>query len=92
MNNITFEYEHVPSKEDKQKWLTLDDEECVHVVPDFDSKPHGFPKGKGKAVLSDMDCPCKPKIDFSGSKPIIVHNSFIDQEAIEKSMIPNLLN
>lgn len=72
---------------EKQKWIVLEDLDCVHVVPDLDSKPHGRPENGSKtAILLNMDCHCKPKIDFSGKKPIVVHNSFIDQEKINESM------
>lgn len=68
----------------KQKWLILDGGGGWQIiVPNIDDKPHGFPKGD-KAKLSDWDCPCKPKIDWIDK--IIIHNSFIDMERIEKSL------
>lgn len=71
------------------KWLLLQDkdEPVSHIVPDFDSKPHGIPKGKNKILLADIDCPCKPKLSIDKyGKTLIIHNSFIDQERINKSL------
>lgn len=69
----------------KGKWLVLEDDDCVHVVPETDVRPHGYPK-KGNAKLSNIDCPCKPRIDFSNEKPRVVHNLFEDMVRIEQSM------
>ena len=71
---------------DKQKWTVIEDESIIHVVPASDINPHGFPKNSTHADLADFDCPCKPKIDAGGKKPIVVHNSFEDQEKIDKSI------
>lgn len=68
----------------KAKWCVLEDDDVFHVVPDFDSKPHGFPVN-GMAKLSDFDCPCKPKVMMCTYKPIIFHNSFIDQKKIDEA-------
>ena len=46
-----------------------------------------FPKGTQKAELAGKFCPCSPKIDYKDK--IIIHNSFIDQERIEKSINEN---
>lgn len=67
------------------KWLILEDEDCIHVVPESDIKPHGFPKGNS-AELADADCPCKPELDFSRDKPMVTHNSFRDAEKIKNSL------
>ena len=70
---------------EKQKWLILDgDDGWQIVVPNIDDKPHGFPKGTNKTKLAGEFCPCAPKIDHQ--RKIIIHNSFIDIEAIEKSI------
>ncbi len=74
------------SPDELQKWLVLDDDDCIHVVPDFDIKPHGYPKIKKKTRLADLDCPCKPEIYFKQEKTIIIHKSFQQQERIDKSM------
>jgi hypothetical protein len=72
---------------EKSKWVVLEDDDCVHVLPETDIKPHGFPNTEGtKADLSDTDCPCKPNIDFSGTKPIVVHKSFEDTERVNKAI------
>ena len=71
-------------------WLTIDDEDCVIVMPQSDSEPHGFPqKGEIKTELAGLDCPCKPKISFGNGeglyeKPMIVHNSFRDKKVFEQ--------
>ena len=55
------------------------------VIPDFDDLPHSTdtinPKEK---ELAWMDCPCKPKINVLDK--IIIHNSFVDENAINESM------
>jgi len=70
---------------ERQRWLVLEDDDCIHVVPETDSKPHGFPKD-GIAKLCDLDCPCKPKVNMGGRKPTVTHNSFDDMNRIEESM------
>ncbi len=69
----------------KKKWQVIDDGEIIHVVPDTDIAPHGFPVG-GVADLADMDCPCSPRIDASSKKLLVIHNSFEDQKMIEDSL------
>ncbi len=80
----------------KHKWVRLEnpDEYYQHVVPESDIKPHGWPvKGSKEVVLADIDCPCKPRIEYKNSKgleyvkPIIVHNSF-EQEKYLDELIP----
>lgn len=68
------------------KWAIVEDEECVHIVPETDIKPHGFIIKGNKGELADMDCPCNPRVDFSGMKPLVIHNSFEYKDLIEKSM------
>lgn len=69
----------------RHKWLVLEDDDCVHVVPESDIKPHGHVKqGELKAILSDMDCPCRPKLDLSNQKALIVHNSFEQEEYLNE--------
>lgn len=74
------------TKMDKQrsKWLVLDDYRVVHVLPETDTKPHGIRKGEELSVeLADLNCPCKPKIDMSGKKTLVVHNSFEEQDYLD---------
>lgn len=66
-----------------QKWLVLEEEKTVHVVPDTDILPHGKDTGNNEVSLSDTDCPCKPKVSFEKEKTIIIHNSFMDMAKIE---------
>lgn len=75
------------------KWLTFDDDTCVIVMPDTDIRPHGIPKRRGQknVELAYMNCPCKPKMSTGDSegpydRPMIVHNSFEEMDAIEKSL------
>ena len=70
----------------KAKWAVFYEDSYVLIVPESDIKPHGFPNGKKKAVLAGIDCPCKPKINMSCDKPIIIHNSFEEKLKIEESM------
>lgn len=72
----------------KQKWLVINEEDFVMVIPDFDSKIHSTPDKKindSEYEVAFFNCPCQPKIDLS-EKPYILHNSFIDKERIEKSL------
>lgn len=72
---------------EKQKWLILNEDDFIIVLPDSDTKPHGFPKkGEKKVELAWTDCPCQPKLSYQGEKPMIVHNSFEQMDKIEKSM------
>lgn len=80
----------------RSKWITLEDDTCVIVMPETDIKPHGFRKGDEKSVeLAGMNCPCNPRM-ITGTalgpykKPMIVHNSFEDSKAIDEA-IKNLL-
>lgn len=72
--------------EQKKNWTVLEDKNVIHVLPNMDIKPHGFSKDGKSAVVSDFDCPCKPKINASGKKPLIVHNSFEDMKKIDDSI------
>ena len=76
----------------KQKWLLFNEEDFVMVIPNFDSKPHSIVEGRKKKShdVAFFNCPCNPKIDLSG-KPYIIHNSFIDQERIDKSPLSTLI-
>lgn len=71
---------HVHQEPRKSEWLVLEDDSCIHVIPETDIKPHGFSEDGKSAEVSDMDCPCKPRVDFGGRKPMIVHNSFKTEE------------
>lgn len=69
----------------KHKWVVLEDKDSVHVLPEEDIKPHGFPDKEGtRADLANIDCPCKPKLDFSGRKPVVVHNSFEQDKILDE--------
>jgi len=76
-------------KKKAQKWLRIDaDDDWQVIIPDFDIKAHGVKKiSKNQKELAWLDCPCKPKIALEDK--IIVHNSFIDMERIEKSLQDN---
>lgn len=68
----------------EQKWLTLQDEGWVVVIPDTDTQPHSTDRKKKERELAGIDCPCKPKIDVGAQ--MIVHNSFQDLERLENAM------
>lgn len=69
----------------RSKWAVLEDDLVIHVVPETDIKPHGIRKGNELSVeVADMNCPCKPKIDMSREKTLVVHNSFEDTEFLDK--------
>lgn len=63
-----------------QNWLLIQlENDWQMVVPDDDIKPHSnfvfnFPNGEKSAFLSEIDCPCKPSVDFEHK--IITHNAF----------------
>ena len=72
-------------KEEKQKWLVLDDDGWTIIIPDFDSKPHSSDLSESKnKELSWIDCPCNPKVDLLGQ--VIIHNSFIDKEKVDNAI------
>lgn len=72
-----------------QKWLVLEEKGWQVVIPDFDIRPHAKVKiSKGKMKLAWMDCPCKPKVSVLDK--IIIHNSYMDKQKIDESMIVNL--
>lgn len=70
---------------ERSKWLVLDDDEVIHVIPERDTKPHGIKKGSElKIELADINCPCNPQIDFSGKKVLVIHNSFEVKDYLDK--------
>lgn len=70
---------------EKTKWCRLQENGWSIVIPETDSKPHGFPDARcGKAKLSGHDCPCSPDIDWINRA--ILHHSFDDKETINKSL------
>ena len=75
------------------KWLRLDDEidgeKWQVVIPESDIKPHSAELVGNKRELADSNCPCKPQINWFDN--IIIHNSFEDSEAIEKSLQDNFI-
>lgn len=84
------------NKEEKQLWYILEDspiKNWITILPSPDTKPHsrqaykGFQKEDfvGKEFeISDLGCPCKPKIDWIDQK--VIHNSFSDMDKVEVSM------
>lgn len=71
-------------KSERSRWLRLDaDDGWQIVVPEEDTKPHGFPE-EGKAELAGLECPCSPQIDLATK--IIIHNSFEDMERVDKAV------
>ncbi len=67
------------------KWIVLEDDGWRIVLPETDIKPHGFPqKDTYRAELAGQECPCKPKVYWENK--MIVHNSFEDEEKIDKSL------
>ena len=70
---------------EKQKWLLLNAGGGWQIVmPDTDIKPHSTDTHPTRKELSNVDCPCKPKINFL--EKIIIHNSFEDTEKVDKSL------
>lgn len=74
-------------------WITIEDDDCIVVMPETDSKPHGVPKRKNqrKVDLAWMDCPCKPRLstgtrEGAFEKPMIIHNSFEEDAIIDQAM------
>lgn len=74
-----------------QKWVNIEDDQGWHIViPDCDTKPHGFVgKNKRKAEVAGIDCPCKPQINWQDKT--IIHNSFLHEDLIEKSLAKHFL-
>ena len=74
------------SNKEKQMWNVFKEENgVVHVIPNFDSRPHGFPKN-GKAELEDVLCPCKPEIKRENEVTIIIHNSFMEEDRLNEAL------
>ena len=76
-----------------QKWLVLEEDKYIHIVPDFDTRPHAnvLTPIEGKFELSADDCSCNPEIvteDEEGEykKPVIIHNSFFVAEQVDKNI------
>lgn len=74
------------------RWLTIEEEACIIIVPEFDAEPHAQPlTGKKRLELAGTDCPCRPRVvsgDGTGAykKPLIIHNCFRDEAAIQTAM------
>lgn len=69
------------------KFILLEDNTYLHVLPDRDTKPHAFiPEGtvltpQTKLKIEGLHCPCHPQIvSMEGGRMLdklkIVHNSF----------------
>lgn len=76
-----------------QKWIVAEEDDYVHVVPDWDMRPHAsvLTPIMEKFELSGEDCDCKPEVrlhDKKGEfiKPMIVHNSFLQQKKVNESL------
>jgi hypothetical protein len=70
---------------DSQKWLRIEEDNWTVIIPDFDSKPHSADTTKRKKKgLAWLNCPCEPTVQYLVQ--VIIHNSFIDLEKIEKSV------
>ena len=51
---------------------------AIHVYPKGDTLPHitdGYPQ---------RVCPCKPAVEWEGTTPIVIHNSYDARERAEK--------
>jgi len=63
-----------------KNWLLLElDGGWQMILPDDDIKPHSklvmtYPDKTKKAFVDDIECPCKPSVDFINK--IITHNAF----------------
>lgn len=69
----------------EQRWLVLHDDDWTHVIPEWDTKPHGLDKDEtGELVLGESGCPCIPKVEMIGK--MIIHKSFYDEERIDESL------
>lgn len=74
----------------KQKWLLLEDDDCYHILPNPDIEAHGTKQTKNRYQLN-WTCACNPKVlsgdsDVILGKPIITHNSFLDEKRINESI------
>jgi hypothetical protein len=70
----------------KQRWLVLQDSGWKIVIPETDSKAHENSQDKKKKIaIAGLTCPCKPKIYWVDK--ILVHNSFMDMEKINDSIV-----
>ena len=80
--------------EERGTWLRLDIEDGWQIiVPVTDTRPHAtlseseadaLKKSGREVELAGIDCPCKPKIDLGNRQ--IIHNSFEDEERIQKAI------
>ena len=69
-----------------QKWLLFEEEGWQIIIPETDIEAHANNPIKGKKnELAGFTCPCEPKIDYLNKK--IIHNSFLDKERIESSVV-----
>lgn len=74
------------------KWQVIQDDEFIHVVPESDTKPHGFVTNGEKSVeLATTDCPCVPKVEIGNAdglyeKPVITHNCFKYMDLVKESV------
>lgn len=67
-------------------WLVLEDDNCIHVVPESDIQPHGYPDNKDSAELEGVMCPCKPTVIQENGRITVIHNSFEVQLAVTQSL------
>ena len=68
------------------KWVVFEDGDYVHIMPESDSRPHSNlikdEDGELIADISDIDCPCIPRIEENR----IVHHSFIDRKFLDEQL------
>lgn len=73
-------------------WLTITKNNCTHIVPDKDIKPHGnISSQKNKEYELTFLCTCNPEYIIGNQNGIfegviIVHNSWGDREKINQSL------
>jgi hypothetical protein len=68
----------------EQKWIVLDADGWKVVIPETDIRPHSTETDGTEREIAFSECPCKPKVSYQDL--MIVHNSFEDEEAIDKQM------
>lgn len=77
----------------RSKWLVLEDEGFLHIMPATDILPHGK-RINDKLYELTADCPCNPEVKAGDERgifemPIVTHNSFEDEARIQEVMKKN---
>ena len=71
--------ELLPESDD---WVVVIESSTVlHIVPQYDTLPHGYPKSKKEIYnntceLEGVCCPCRPDICNVGGIMFIIHKAF----------------